>query len=402
MDTRVDQLGAVVVETLRVAGYMESSIGQYEKNIRYLKVFVAERGGQVYTPTLGAAFAADTISSRTGRFSNQRRLDRRRVASLFDGYLATGVVDLSVRKRGGGGPRPQARGFVELDIAWDAEMAGRALAPATRSAYGRVARGYLAFLESCGITNLDDADGASVFAFMESLLARWARSSLHWVVLNFRPFLKYTQRIDLVDAVNLVRVRRTSRIVDLLSDAEQAKIVHACTSDAVTARDVAITLLALSTGLRACDIVNLRLGDIDWRSATVTIVQVKTGNPLTLPLPGLLLARLGQYVLDERPASEDDHVFLRVKAPHTPLGDHAAIHVITSGVFGAAGLGRANAGTSLLRHSAASQLVNARVPLPTISAVLGHASSDSTNGYISLDTQRLTWCVLPVPAGARP
>lgn len=103
-----------------------------------------------------------------------------------------------------------------------------------------------------------------------------------------------------------------------------------------------------------------------------------------------------------RPASGDDHVFLRARAPHTPLGDHAAIHGITSGVFRAAGVPRANAGSSLLRHSAASRLVNAYVPLPTISAVLGHASAESTNGYISLDHERLLACVLPVPAGARP
>ncbi|MGP9708442.1 hypothetical protein [Brachybacterium sp. AOP24-D1-21] len=41
------------------------------------------------------------------------------------------------------------------------------------------------------------------------------------------------------------------------------------------------------------------------------------------------------------------------------------------------------------------------VPLPTISAVLGHASQESTNVYMSVDDQRLLQCVLPVPAGAR-
>ena len=59
----------------------------------------------------------------------------------------------------------------------------------------------------------------------------------------------------------------------------------------VSARDAAITLLALSTGLRACDIVALRLGDVDWRGHTIGIVQQKTGNPLTLPLPALLLGK---------------------------------------------------------------------------------------------------------------
>jgi hypothetical protein len=51
-----------------------------------------------------------------------------------------------------------------------------------REAYGRVARGYLVFLEQRGISDLADADGGSVLAFLESLLDRWAKSSLFWVV----------------------------------------------------------------------------------------------------------------------------------------------------------------------------------------------------------------------------
>jgi integrase len=67
----------------------------------------------------------------------------------------------------------------------------------------------------------------------------------------------------------------------------------------VSARDAAITLLALTTGLRACDIVGMRVSDVDWRGRTVGIVQQKTGNPLRLPLPALLVGKLADYVLGE-------------------------------------------------------------------------------------------------------
>ena len=77
-------------------------------------------------------------------------------------------------------------------------MDARGLAPATRAAYGRVVRGYLVFLESRGASDLEDADGASVLAFLESLSGRWAASSLFWAVSNFRPFLRFTGRTDLV------------------------------------------------------------------------------------------------------------------------------------------------------------------------------------------------------------
>lgn len=398
MDTTVVGIGAVVVAELRAAGYMESTVGQYAKTIKALSEFAS---GRVYSVELGAEFASMTVSPRTRRFSAARRFDYRRLVTVFDSYVRTGRVDLSVRGRGGGGPRPEGSGFVALDAAWEAEMSRRALAPATRAAYGRVARSYLVFLEQHGIVELDEADGASVLGFLESLLGRWAKSSLFWVVSNFRPFLKFTGRTDLVNALNLAGVKRFHAIVPVLEDADEELVVRACASGVVNARDAAITLLALSTGLRACDIVALRLGDVDWRGHTIGIVQCKTGNPLTLPLPALLVSKLAAYVLEERPSSGDDHLFLRSKAPHTRLNDHATVHRVTVETFRKAGVSQPKAGTRLLRHNAASRLLAAAVPLPTISAVLGHAREESTNLYMSVDRARLLDCVLPVPEAVR-
>lgn len=400
MDATVTGIGAVVVAELRAAGYMESTIFNYEKTIRVLAGFVEERGG-VYTPELGAEFASLTTSPRTGRFSAQRRMAFGRLVRVFDSYVRSGRVDLSVRKRGGGGPRPTSDEFCVLVASWEADMEDRGLAAATREAYGRVARSYLVFLEQRGVVRFGDADGASVLEFLESLLERWAKSSLFWVVGNLRPFLKFCGRSDLVEAVNLTGAKRSHRIVPVVGDDDEELVVGACRSGVVSARDAAITLLAMLTGLRACDIIGLRLGDIDWRTRTVGIVQQKTGNPLTLPLPELLTTKLADYVLSERPDTVDDHVFLRAVAPHTPLADHASVYRVTADTFRKAGVTSVKAGTRLLRHSAASRLLAAGVPLATISAVLGHADADSTNQYMSVDNQRLLGCVLSVPEGAR-
>ena len=88
--------------------------------------------------------------------------------------------------RGVGGPRPVSDEFAGLDAACEAEMDDRGLAPATRDAYGRVARSCLVSLEQGGICCLDDVGGASVLTLLEALLERWAKSSLFRVVSNFR------------------------------------------------------------------------------------------------------------------------------------------------------------------------------------------------------------------------
>ena len=210
MDTTVEQIGAAVVAELRAADYMESTIGQYEKSIRALSAFVDGHGG-AYTPSLGAVFASMTISPRTGRFSAQRRFDYSRLVGLFDAYVTTGRVDLAPRTRGGGGARPQSSEFAGLLASWEMDMEDRDLALATRAAYGRVAQAYLVFLEAQGSCCLDAADGASVLRFFESLLDRWAVSSLPWVISNFRPFLKFSGRSDLVDALESARRQTIAR-----------------------------------------------------------------------------------------------------------------------------------------------------------------------------------------------
>jgi hypothetical protein len=101
MDTTVTGIGSVVVAELRAAGYMDSTIGQYEKTIKALTRFAETHDG-VYTPSLGAAFAAMTLSPRTGRFSAQRGFDYGRLVGVFDAYLKNGCVDLSCTKRGAG------------------------------------------------------------------------------------------------------------------------------------------------------------------------------------------------------------------------------------------------------------------------------------------------------------
>ena len=344
MDTTVTGIGSVVVAELRSAGYMESTIGQYEKSIRALRCFAEERGG-TYTPAVGAAFASMTTSPRTGRFSAQRRFDYGRLVRVFDSYVGTGRVELACRTRGGGGARPGSSEFLALTAAWEAEMADRALAPATRDAYGRVSR--------------------------------------------------------VVDAVGLAGVKRSHRILPLLSDEVERRVVQACATPVIAARDAAITLLAVTTGLRACDIVNLRLGDVDWRARTAGIVQQKTRNPLMVPLTDLLVGRLADYVLDQRPDSSDEHLFLRSVAPHTRLGDHAAVHRVITTVFRRAGVTDVKGSTRLLRHNAATRLLRASVPLPTIAAVLGHADPESTDLYLSVDHVRLLDCVLDVPKSVR-
>ena len=160
-------------------------------------------------------------------------------------------------------------------------------------------------------------------------------------------------------------------------------------------------MLALTTGLRACDIVNPRLAEIDWLARTAEIARRKTTNPLPVPLTDPLVGELADHILDQRPESPDDPVFPPSVAPHARLSGHAAVYRVIADVFGKAGATDGKAGTRLPRPNAASRLLRAAVGLPTISAVLGHASPESTNLSMSVDRDRLLECVLDVAEDVR-
>lgn len=393
VDTEVSAIANVVAQSLRASGYMESTIAQYMKGFRYLADFC---GGEPYCPELGTAYA-DAPKPDSSPYCPNYVGFKRKVAHLCDAYVEHGIVDLSGISYAPPQPMPASPSLLATLSSYAAHNEEHGLAGNTCNYYNRMAREYALFLEGSGIICIDDADAASVLGFMAAISAKWAGSTTYHIATNFRPFLKWLQRDDLVDAIALTHPTREHRIVPMLADRDEEAVAVACCNGSVPAGDAAITLLALTTGMRACDIINLEISDIDWRASAISVMQQKTSNPVTVPMePGLAKA-LGRYLLEGRPPSDSPKVFVRQKAPHVPLVDHAAIYAATRRTLSSAGV--AGGGTRLLRHNAASRMLRAGAQLPVIASVLGHVSSDSTNVYMEADEDSMAACVLPLPRG---
>ena len=69
-------------------------------------------------------------------------------------------------------------------------------------------------------------------------------------------------------------------------------------------RDYAILMLLATYGLRAGEVVQLRLDDIDWRVEKLRVRQSKTGNELFLPLVPAVGNALLNYLRRGRPQTE--------------------------------------------------------------------------------------------------
>ena len=150
-------------------------------------------------------------------------------------------------------------------------------------------------------------------------------------------------------------------------------------------------------GLRSSDVANLRFSNIDWDNDRIRLTQVKTGNPLELPLLSDVGEAIINYLKNARPKTETDHVFVRIKPPYTAfhssaVGSLVHDHLVRAGIH----VEGRKAGSHALRHSLASRLLEHKIPLPVISEILGHVNSQTTMTYLRIDINELRKCALEV------
>lgn len=172
-------------------------------------------------------------------------------------------------------------------------------------------------------------------------------------------------------------------------------------TDSVGKRDYAIALLLVRYGMRSSDILNLRLSDLDWDSMTIGFCQNKTSVANRLPILDDVGWALADWLTNARPRqAQTDHVFIRMRAPYTGMG---AINLLSKKRMSQAGIAKDGAvcsGPHSLRHALATNMLDAEIPLPVISAVLGHSSTASTSVYLHSDIKGLRRCALDVEGGS--
>ena len=164
-------------------------------------------------------------------------------------------------------------------------------------------------------------------------------------------------------------------------------------------RDKAALLVLATLGLRNGDVRRMRLADVRWRTGELHLPQTKSAKARVLPMPHEVGAALADYVLHGRPMVDVPEVFVRHRAPRGAFTSAGGIGAIVKEHLRRTGIAAPSRGAHLLRHSLATRLVNAGVPIKTIADVLGHQSIDTTAIYTKVDVTRLALAALPFPTG---
>jgi len=160
-------------------------------------------------------------------------------------------------------------------------------------------------------------------------------------------------------------------------------------------RGYAIVRCALDMGLRAGEIANLSIDDIDWREGTVTLKGTKSRREDILPLPMATGQALADYLQHERPATPSRALFVRRRdSRDIPITTSAVQNVIRRACRR---VGLPDSGSHLLRHTLACRLVENGSSLKEVADVLRHRSLETTRIYAKLDTPNLAEVALSWP-----
>ena len=201
----------------------------------------------------------------------------------------------------------------------------------------------------------------------------------------------------LEDAVPMVPHRPSALIRHLNSGTFEELIASLDTTSPRGLRDRAIILCMARLGLRASEVVQLRLEDLDWRSAVVRVRARKTGHGALLPLTAEVGAALAGYLQHGRPDTRARQVFvlhrLRTGAPISS----SIVGRAVDNALRRAGIDAPVRGGNLLRHSLATELLGHGASLLEIADLLGHSSLATTRIYARVDIAALREVALPWP-----
>lgn len=280
------------------------------------------------------------------------------------------------------------------------------LSAGTRCCYLRFARAFLSarFGTATLAWSFVTADDLTTFVTVQA--ARLSPSGSRLPVTSMRAMLRFlvasgAVRAGLEGAVPTVRQWKLASLPRYLTAEEVDRVLVACgEGTAVRRRDRAALLLLVRLGMRAGEVAQLGLDDIDWRSGQLVVRTSKSGRQRKLPLLNEVGRAIADYLRGGRPDRPDRAMFLGCRPPFRRLTS-GAVTAIAKAALRRAGVTVAHPGAHAFRHTAATQMLRRGATFKQIADVLGHACLTTTAIYAKLDLLSLARIALPWPEGAR-
>jgi site-specific recombinase XerD len=274
------------------------------------------------------------------------------------------------------------------------DMALRKLAPHTQSHYLRAVINFTRFLGRAP----DTATPEDLRRYQLHLVETGTTSSsLNAAITALRFFFAIT--LDRADAMaKMSPVREPRKLPVVLSCEEMARLIEA----AGKPKYQAVLSVAYGAGLRASEVVNLKVGDIDSTRMTLRIEQGKGRKDRYAMLSPLLLDRLRAWWRAGRAQGKllDGGWLFPGQNPVNPMSTRQ-LNRICRMAAEAAGIDK-RVSMHTLRHSYATHLLEQKVDIRVIQVLLGHKRLETTALYTQVATEVLREVVSPLESLSTP
>jgi site-specific recombinase XerD len=386
----IDQVSEELKRRLTVLRYSESSAKRYLSIFEWLAEYVADYGETDYSEDIGERFLAEYLlqAHHAPSWFVSAKLVVNRLNEIINNEQFAPKFATQ--------PPLCPPQYEKWRNAYLADAEQRGLKPTTIGNNRRQLDRLFDRFENSGVANLSELTASELFAFFTNHRLDVCMLSTAKSLFGFL-FRENVTRTNL--SVCVPKPTRPKPLPSVYTAEEVRRVFDAVdNTTSFGRRDYAIMRLASHLGLRSSDIANLSLGDIDYERKVITIVQTKTGRPVTLVLNHDVEDALTAYIQNGRPDSDSDKVFLKSQAPYTPICP-GACYAVVHRYFLRAGIDTAGrkTGPHALRMSYATALVSKGVPYPIVTEALGHEDPESAKFYVRLDIRRLRTCALDVP-----
>ena len=234
---------------------------------------------------------------------------------------------------------------------------------------------------------LEDATSEKVDLYIDYLLRKRmhpASINLYLAIIRvFYDYLKHEQSIDIVNPVKGdIRLRTPRPLPKSLRDQEVEKLFDTIKNK----RDVAMFKLMLRCGLRVEEVAHLTLGAIDLKHRRIMVQRGKGGKDRVVYISNDARDALVDY-LKQRSQYRTKRVFLVEKG--TYKGQAISVRGIQKRIEYYAKKARIEVSCHRLRHTMATQLLNAEAEIETIQDLLGHNWITTTQRYCSISNLKV-------------
>nr|DAP16244.1 MAG TPA: SITE SPECIFIC RECOMBINASE XERD [Caudoviricetes sp.] len=236
------------------------------------------------------------------------------------------------------------------------------------------------FIKSIKGNSVQDLNIVAIDDFIDSLALRgYKPKTIKNKVVVIRSLIKFLYAKNLIDIrPEAIEIPRAPEIeANFLDQDEQIRLIDSAKS----ARDRALIMTILSSGLRASEVLNLKSGDLYQRSLIVS--RGKGGKPRVTFISTETEKAIRMY----HHAREVDSVYIFANSFGGPLSRQYLSRMISKTALSAGIKKRVSAHT--LRHSFATNMLRRGARIEDVQPLMGHSNIATTRLYMHFTNEYL-------------